>query len=329
MTRLIRSRVAATAGLALGTTALGLAMAPAALALPTGLPALVGPHTAVVGVPFEVTGTDCDAPEGETATAFVDVYSVADLEADGETADPLFGDEFEVVGGDWKAAIVFGELAPAGDYVIWASCEPYVAEEGYESPLYDYPDFEVALSAAPVTPAPPAPPAQPQPPLPTPSAPVDLQAPTTVQGVEANTPGVGPVASDTATTDTTPAPGQKVVKVFKGFQPFEKVTLTMHSTPVTLGTFTADANGVVTVEFTVPDGAAAGTHTLVLSGDAGTYFQEAITVAAGTAVTEAGSNGLAYTGADVAVPLALGGGLLALGGGALLVSRRRAGATQA
>jgi hypothetical protein len=324
MTRLTRSRVAATAGLALGTTALGLAVAPAALAVGSGLPALVGPHTAVVGEAFEVTGTDCDAPEGKTAIAYVDVYSVADLESDGESAEPLFGDEFPVVSGDWEASVLFGELAPAGDYVLWASCESYAG-----AGLTDYPEFAIALSAASVTPAPPAQPSVPPVPSTPPAAPVDLQAPTTVQGVEANTPGVGPVASSAATTDTTPAPGQKVVKVYKGFQPFEVVTLTMHSTPVTLGEFTADANGVVTVEYTVPAGADAGTHTLVLSGDAGTYFQESITVAAGTAVTEAGSNGLAYTGADVAVPLALGGGLLALGGGALLVSRRRAGATQA
>lgn len=324
MTRLTRSRACVTTGLVLGTTTLGLAFAPAALA--EGLPALVGPHTAVVGQPFEVTGTDCDAPEGETATAYIDVYSAADIEADGDTAEPLFGDDAEVVDGSWNAAIVFGALAPAGNYVVWASCEPYAADEGYESPLYDYPPFDVALSAAPVTPAPPA---TPQPQLPTSSAPVDLQAPTTVQGVEANTPGVGAVASNGSTTDSTPAPGQKVVKTYKGFQPFEKVTLTMHSTPVELGVFTADANGVVTVEFTVPAGADAGTHTLVLSGDLGTYFQEALTVAAGTSVTTAGANGLAYTGTDVAVPLALGGGLLALGGGALLVSRRRAGATQA
>ena len=329
MTRLTRSRAAVTTGFLLGTTALGLAVAPAALADLEALPALEGPDAAVVGQPFQVTGTDCDAPEGETATAYIDVYSVEDVENE-EAPEPLFGDDAPVVEGAWTAAIVFGELAPAGDYVVWASCEPYVGDEGAEAPSYDYPPLEIALSAAPVTPAPPAPPAPPaQPPVPTPSVPVDLQAPTTVQGVEANTPGVGPVASSAATTDTTPAPGQKVVKVFKGFQPFEVVTLTMHSTPVALGTFEADANGVVTVEFTVPAGAAAGTHTLVLSGDAGTYFQEAITVAAGTAVTEASSNGLAYTGADVAVPLALGGGLLALGGGALVVSRRRAGATQA
>ncbi|MQA36181.1 LPXTG cell wall anchor domain-containing protein, partial [Modestobacter roseus] len=37
-----------------------------------------------------------------------------------------------------------------------------------------------------------------------------------------------------------------------------------------------------------------------------------------------------YTGASIALPLALGTGLVALGGGALLVTRRRAsGASQA
>ena len=71
-----------------------------------------------------------------------------------------------------------------------------------------------------------------------------------VRGVEANTPGTKSVTTDKTTTSS--APGQKVVRVIAGFQPHEWVTLTMHSTPTVVGKFQADANGVVTAEFTLP-----------------------------------------------------------------------------
>lgn len=313
MTRLTRTRVAVTTGLTLTTAGLGLALAPAALAAPLVLPELDAPTQAVVGQPFDVSGTDCDAPDGETAIAYVEVYSVANIQSE-DDLDPLFGDAVDVTDGAWTAEVVLGADVPAGDYVIWASCEPYDGAE-----FSDYDSVQFALGAAPSTPTTSTPTTA------TPSA-TPAATPGAIRGAAANTPGVAPAASSAATT-TTPAPGQKVVKVYKGFKPGEKVTLTMHSTPTTLGVFTADANGFVTVTFTVPAGTAAGTHTLVLEGDMGTYFQENITVAA--ALTTASSAGLAYTGADVAVPLALGAGLLVVGGGALVASRRRTGATQA
>lgn len=97
--------------------------------------------------------------------------------------------------------------------------------------------------------------------------------------------------------------------------------MTLHSTPQTVGTFTADGSGTVTVSFTVPAGTPTGTHTLVYEGDKGTYFQESLTVTAGT--SNASSSSLAYTGADVALPLGLGVGALALGSGLVFAARRR------
>ncbi len=98
--------------------------------------------------------------------------------------------------------------------------------------------------------------------------------------------------------------------------------MTLHSAPRTVGTFTADASGTVRVEFTVPAGTPAGEHTLVYEGNMGTYFQEALTVAASGSGTGSGDN-LAYTGASVAMPLGLGAGALALGGGLVFLTRRR------
>lgn len=196
--------------------------------------------------------------------------------------------------GSWTAQVAFPVGTAAGEHPLWAACD----NDYYGDPA-DYPEVVVNVAAM-----------------------------GTPRGVAANTPGT--VNKD---SDRTSVAGEKIVRVIAGFQPFEEVTLVLNSTPVVLGTFTADAQGVVTAEFTLPAGIALGEHTLVFDGDLGTHYEEIITITAAagtTAVTTAGGDSLAYTGASVALPLALGGGLLALGGGALVVSRRRsAGAAQA
>jgi LPXTG-motif cell wall-anchored protein len=90
-----------------------------------------------------------------------------------------------------------------------------------------------------------------------------------------------------------------------------------------MGTFTADQNGTVTVSFTVPAGTPTGDHTLVYEGNMGTYFQESFSVTTAAATSNASSSSLAYTGADIALPLGLGVGALALGGGLVFAARRR------
>src|SRR5918997_415364 len=166
----------------------------------------------------------------------------------------------------------------------------------------------------------------------TPATPTETAAPTTtapetkptgaLRGTQANTPGVASPDQGSATGDSA-APGRKVVKVLTGFKPGEFVTVTLHSTPQTVATATADANGTVTVEFILPAGTPAGAHTLVYEGSMGTYFQEAFTVTAAAATSNASSSSLAYTGADIALPLGLGVGALALGGGLVFAARRR------
>ncbi|MGY2005244.1 hypothetical protein [Blastococcus sp. SYSU DS1024] len=290
-------RVAATTGFAVATVSLGMAFAPAALA--ADLPALQGSKTAVVGQPYSLSGTGCDAAASTVeAAVYVDVYTAAG--AVDPNADPVLTLAGEPENGAWTAVLDFTDAAPAGEYVAFAFCEPYAGNEQY----LDYPEFAFTLQAATVV------------------TPPSTPAPGAIRGESANTPGVGPTTS-TAAKST--APGQKVVKVIKGFKPGEVVTLTMHSTPTTIGTFTADNDGVITAEFTLAAGTAEGTHTLVYEGNQGTYFQESLVVAAATTSTDS----LAYTGASVGLPLALGAGLLVAGGGALVVSRRRAGASQA
>jgi LPXTG-motif cell wall-anchored protein len=116
----------------------------------------------------------------------------------------------------------------------------------------------------------------------------------------------------------TVAIGEVVVLKLSGYKPHEWVTVTMRSTPVELGRFQADANGVVNIRFTIPrNGAVGSSHTLTFSGSLGTPdFVLPFTLGAP-------AKALAYTGADVTVPLALGGALVLVGGGALVVARRR------
>ncbi|WP_217897149.1 hypothetical protein [Geodermatophilus saharensis] len=307
-------RLCTVAGLAAGTAAAGLAFAPTALASPVDsfLPPLEGSDTAVIGQPYVLTGTDCVAPEGEEAIVYVDFLVAADVEADPDAAEPVLSLDGPVdADGTWTATATFSSAATPGEYVVWASCEPYADVADW------YPDFSFTLEAAPAAPtAEPTTPAKP------------TVAPTgQIRGTAANTPGVASPDSGGATGDTA-APGQKVVKILSGFKPGEKVTVTLHSAPQTVATATADTRGYVRVEFTLPAGTPAGAHTLVYEGDQGTYFQEAFTV---TAASGTGSGDhLAYTGASIALPLGLGAGALALGGGLVLVTRRRAaGAAEA
>jgi hypothetical protein len=304
MSRVSPLRLCSTAGLTLGVAAAGLAFAPAALAAPEApaepelLPALTAESTtAVIGETFLLSGTECVAPEGakEPAFVYVDFYTEAGWE------DPDGAPVLRLKGlpesGEWTAAATFSEAAAPGAYVADAVCEPY------SDNFLDYPLFEFTLEAAPATETP---------------APQTVAPTGKVRGVSANTAGVASPDGGAATGDTASA-GKKVVKILTGFKPHEVVTVTLHSAPQTVGTFTADATGTVRVEFTVPAGTPAGTHTLVYEGNMGTYFQESLTVAAASGT---GDN-LAYTGASVAMPLGLGAGALALGGGLVFVTRRR------
>ncbi|MGY2002767.1 fibronectin type III domain-containing protein [Blastococcus sp. SYSU DS1024] len=125
---------------------------------------------------------------------------------------------------------------------------------------------------------------------------------------------------------STLAPGQKVTLTGAGFSPWSAVTVLVYSEPQVLTTTVADGDGRISVEVTVPDGLAAGEHTLVAMGDdpMGNPYTLTlpITVRGGTT----GSGGLAYTGADVAVPAIGGVAALAVGGALVLAGRRRAAA---
>ena len=263
------------------------------LTLTAGLASLVlAPSASAATTLDPVTLSSTTVKPGESFTiSGTDCISPADADYDAVAGvmsqdGDIYEEAEPAADGSWSITTAFPKDMAAGDQLMVAYCDWYTDGASYG-------EFTVKVGG-------------------------EVGA---IRGVEANTPGTKPVTTDKTTTSS--APGQKVVRVIAGFQPHEWVTLTMHSTPTVVGKFQADANGVVTAEFTLPAGTPAGTHTFVYEGDAGTYFQESFTVTAG-------GKKLAYTGADMTVPLTLGLGLVAAGAGALVVSRRKtAGATQA
>ncbi len=301
MPRLSPLRLCTAAGVAAGTAAAGLALAPAALAA-TDLAAPTAPTTVVAGEQFEVEGAGCVSTNPGYLAGVVLWTDLVDPESPKETDLVVAVPDED---GTWSATLWF-PAGTAGEHHVYAVCDAV-----YNELPVEYPAVPVTVATGTHTPG-------------------DDQAvvPTgQVRGTSANTHGVASPDGGAATGDRT-AVGQKVVKILTGFQPHEVVTVTLHSTPQRLGTFTADASGTVRVEFTLPAGTPAGEHTLVYEGDQGTYFQETLTVTAAGAAGDGDGDegGLAYTGASIALPLGLGAGALALGGGLVLVTRRRSAA---
>ncbi len=102
-----------------------------------------------------------------------------------------------------------------------------------------------------------------------------------------------------------------------GFLPGESVGAELHSAPVDLGTFIADADGKVTVTFTVPAYLAPGLHHVVLTGlSSNRSVTIPLTVTARTSLATTGGDDPSG-GAAVAILLLL------LGAAVRLLSRRR------
>jgi hypothetical protein len=288
MTRPSRSRVTMTAALALGAGVVGLTLAPSALA--AGLAAPTAPSSVVAGTPFTVSGTGCVNIPGHVPGADdkyrPDVYVATDL-TQSDDGIVIAGTD---ANGSWSARASF-PAGTTGQHTVHVACA-----NGYHEDPVAYPDVTVTVTAPASTEWKP--------------------------GATPNTPGIANTTTS-ATTGSTAVPGTKVIKVLKGFKPHEVVTLVLHSTPITLGTFTADAQGVLTVSFTLPAGTPLGAHTLAYDGNMGSHFEDPIKLGAASA-------SLAYTGADIALPLGLGCALVVAGAGTLVVTRRRkTGAQQA
>ena len=130
-------------------------------------------------------------------------------------------------------------------------------------------------------------------------------------------------------SDTTVDPGQLLTATGRGFKALGSVDLAFESTPVALGTFQADASGVVTARLTVPSNATPGTHQIAATGpapdNATLVLRATLTVrAAGAPGAAPGSSPLVRTGSSHAIPLTAAGILLIfIGATAWFLARRR------
>jgi hypothetical protein len=160
------------------------------------------------------------------------------------------------------------------------------------------------------------------------TAPSTTAATSTAPGTTAAT--TSPAGAPTSSVASqTVALGRQQTVVLGGFQPFETVRGTLHSTPVDLGTVRADADGVATFTFDVPAGLEVGSHSVSMTGlVSGTTAELFFTVTgqpapAAATTAPATTEDLASTGTDALPLLAVGGGLLVAGAAAVTVANRR------
>ena len=135
-----------------------------------------------------------------------------------------------------------------------------------------------------------------------------------------------PAASAIALSRSRATVGMTISFNARCFKGGDKVTATVYSTPVQVGQYPANANGVVSGSFKVP-ALRPGRHTLRLVGTDGTQTSARFTVvpksgAASAIPASSDPSSLAFTGSDLAKTGGLGA-LLLLGGGALVIAAKR------
>jgi LPXTG-motif cell wall-anchored protein len=124
------------------------------------------------------------------------------------------------------------------------------------------------------------------------------------------------------TSSTVTAAGQTITITAAGFQNDSTGEITFLSTPVSLGTFTANSAGVVTATVKIPANAAAGVHHINISGVAPDGSARVLSTR--IVVGGAGSgSGLPLTGGQIGAASVLAVGLLGAGTLSVVASRRR------
>ena len=141
------------------------------------------------------------------------------------------------------------------------------------------------------------------------------------QGVSG--PATDPVAAVSLSAGSG-AVGDRITVTGTHFAPGTQVTFVFNSTPVTLGTATAASDGTLTFAFAVP-AVPAGAHTVTAAIGGTVVASAAFSVtAAGTTVSGGDPAALASTGSDVSPAAGLIALALLIGGGLLILLRRRA-----
>lgn len=134
-----------------------------------------------------------------------------------------------------------------------------------------------------------------------------------------------PAENSLVISDTRPTPGQTISITARTFSPGCPVTVVLDPGGVPLGSGPADAEGVLTLDVTVPEDTELGAHTIVVSCAGLELTGRIVVVAAQAAAAPAGppEGALPETGGD-SLPLAQAGVvLLAIGGLVTAVATKR------
>lgn len=152
-----------------------------------------------------------------------------------------------------------------------------------------------------------------------------------------------PAVNSLTVSNTSPVPGETIDIEGRTFAPGASATVTFTSEPVVLASATADADGIIALQATIPADAAIGPHVLTATGEAPDGSELSLSVnlnvvpADGAAAAGTGGDGdsasgpLARTGQD-SMPLVQVGLILAAVGGvitAIAAKRRKAAAVTA
>jgi hypothetical protein len=325
-------RLLAAALVLAASAAIVLVAAPDAGAAPAPT---VSPATIQPGGSFTVSGSGCWDPGIDPLTApdvqWVVIVSTAVGNGSVDTT--------HAAGGAWSVTVQASPAFTGGRGSVEAICRLS------NTTSFSYP--KVYVNAGFVDPCPPWAPCSPPVPV-TPRSTTPAPAPRT---------SAAPVATRAATPTATPTPtptapvvtpvaapthastadcgdcaaieegdllegGQAVTLSYTGFQPGEAVTLVMHSTPVELGTFTADPAGVVTASFTIPEASESGAHTFTFSGP--TTGDHVVRFRLSAAEETPSAAAPETPGTGPLLPVAIGVAALALLGGIVLAVRQRA-----
>jgi hypothetical protein len=329
-------RGAVVSAFALGAVVLTPAVASAA-------PPLNAPSSVSLGESFTISGSDClESDPLNPPHVYVELSGL------------LSGTVPVDSGGSWSISFTMRDLG-GGNYYVSATCQRIVSGN------WNYPSAIIALLAPPKprpvemppgvtgyppgvnrTPRPagvPAPGSSSSPapdrrstatttapsttvPAPEPAAvPTETSVAATPTGPVSPTPAPGCADCDRLTGDEPLRPGDDLALAYAGFAPGEQVSVVMHSTPVDLGTFTADASGTVAAAISLPTSAEAGAHRLVLTGP--TTGERSVDFHLAAAVHET-TAAPADEGSGLLLPLGIGGAaVVVLAGAGFVLYRRR------
>lgn len=116
--------------------------------------------------------------------------------------------------------------------------------------------------------------------------------------------------------------GRVIIRIQWAFRALSRVQVSLHSDPISLGEFTADADGSLEAIVEIPPQATLGSHDIVATGESpsGAPVRIAIPI---EVVASALPSDLAFTGSNAASMLALGAMLVVMGMAATVAARRR------